>query len=238
MKTLHRCNLELLEFLYKIHCCFGCTRTQKAVREAAWPIGLGRWIWNLEIPGSNPPPYCYLDLFSVVPSSTPRPRCVNSQLVSVSPVGILNSFCFYLQYLFKLFRVPPIIIIIIVVIIIIIIITLKKLVSGANRNWINNETSLNEFTLMRFRLRHWGKYINIQRPSAFGKYLKVHDDVACDAHVRNLGTCKISVVVYRKKIHLTSIALSKLLWVEELGTWFSTVIGKRWMLCSSRGIGE
>ena len=29
-------------------------------REAAWPIGLGRWIWNLEFPGSNPPPYCYL----------------------------------------------------------------------------------------------------------------------------------------------------------------------------------
>ena len=27
---------------------------------------------NQEVPGSNPPPYCYLDLFSVVPSSTPR----------------------------------------------------------------------------------------------------------------------------------------------------------------------
>ena len=61
--------------------------------EAAWPSGLGRWIWNLEVPGSNPPPYCYLDLFSVVPSSTPRPRCVNSQLVSLPPVGTLNSLC-------------------------------------------------------------------------------------------------------------------------------------------------
>ena len=45
----------------------------KAGREAAWSSGLGRWIWNLEVPGSNPPPYCYLDLFSVVMSSTPRP---------------------------------------------------------------------------------------------------------------------------------------------------------------------
>ena len=26
-----------------------------------------------------------------VPSSTPRPRCVNNQLVSLSPVAILNS---------------------------------------------------------------------------------------------------------------------------------------------------
>ena len=49
-------------------------------REATWPSGLalGRWISNLEVPGSNPPPYCYLDLLSVVPSSTPRPHCVNS----------------------------------------------------------------------------------------------------------------------------------------------------------------
>ena len=62
-------------------------------REAAWPSGLGRWIWNLEVPGSNPTPYCYLDLFSVVPSSTPRPRCVNSQLVSLPPGVILNSLC-------------------------------------------------------------------------------------------------------------------------------------------------
>ena len=63
------------------------------IGEAAWPSGLWRWIWNLEVSGSNPPPCCYLDLFSVVPSSTPRPRCVNSQLVRLPPVGILNSLC-------------------------------------------------------------------------------------------------------------------------------------------------
>ena len=44
-------------------------------------------------PGSNPSPYHYLDLFSVVPSSTPQLRCVNSQLVRNPPVGILNSLC-------------------------------------------------------------------------------------------------------------------------------------------------
>ena len=42
----------------------------------AWPSGLGRWIWNLEVHGSNPSPCRYLDLFSVVPSSTLRPRVV------------------------------------------------------------------------------------------------------------------------------------------------------------------
>ena len=35
-----------------------------------WLSGLGHWIWNLEVPGSNPSPYCYLDLFLVVASST------------------------------------------------------------------------------------------------------------------------------------------------------------------------
>ena len=68
-------------------------RQYVSYREAAWSSGLGRWICNLEVPGSNPPPYCYLDLFPVVPDSTPRPRCVNIQLVSLPPVGILNSFC-------------------------------------------------------------------------------------------------------------------------------------------------
>ena len=52
----------------------------KVLAEAAWPSGLG--------------PYRYLDLFSVAPSSTPRPRCVNSQLVSLPPGGILNSLCY------------------------------------------------------------------------------------------------------------------------------------------------
>ena len=31
--------------------------------------------------------------FSVVPSSTPRLRCVNSQLVCLRPVGISSIFC-------------------------------------------------------------------------------------------------------------------------------------------------
>ena len=39
--------------------------------------------------------HLFLDLFSVFPSLILRPRCVNSQLVSLTPVGIL----FYLQYL-------------------------------------------------------------------------------------------------------------------------------------------
>ena len=36
-----------------------------------------------------------LGLFSVVPSSTPRPRRVNNQLVSLLPVGILNYLCLF-----------------------------------------------------------------------------------------------------------------------------------------------
>ena len=45
-------------------------------------------IWR-SLSGLNPPPYRYLDLFSVVPSSTPRLHCVNSQQVCPQPVGIL-----------------------------------------------------------------------------------------------------------------------------------------------------
>ena len=70
--------------------------------EAAGPNGL-----NLEVPGSNPPPYCYLDLFSIVPSSTPRPRCVNSPIVSLPPVGILNSYVLFAMFIY-LFTVSPI----------------------------------------------------------------------------------------------------------------------------------
>ena len=75
-------------------------------REGAWSSGLGRWNWNLEVPGSNPPPYYYLDLISVVPSSTPRPRCVNSQLVSLPPVGILNSLCYIYNICLFICSVP------------------------------------------------------------------------------------------------------------------------------------
>ena len=59
--------------------------------EAEW---LGRWACNLMVPGSSPPPCNSLDLFSVVPSSTPWQRFVNSQLVCLLPVGIFNHFMF------------------------------------------------------------------------------------------------------------------------------------------------
>lgn len=55
---------------------------------------------NLKFPGSNPSPYHYLDLFVVVPSSTPRLhfgyiilRIAHCELLSLLPVGILNSSC-------------------------------------------------------------------------------------------------------------------------------------------------
>ena len=52
----------------------------------------GRWTCNPEVPGSNSPPCHWMDLSSVAPNSTP-PRLVNSQLVSLPPVGILNLLC-------------------------------------------------------------------------------------------------------------------------------------------------
>ena len=73
--------------------------------EAAWPSGLGRWIWNLEVPGSNPPPYCYLDLFSVVPSSTPRPHCANWS--ASNPLGFLIVYVLFAIFVY-LFTVSPI----------------------------------------------------------------------------------------------------------------------------------
>ena len=62
-------------------------------KKAVWSSGLGHWIWNLEVPSLNPPPYCYLNLFLVVLSSTPWPHYVNinNQMVSLPPVGILNN---------------------------------------------------------------------------------------------------------------------------------------------------
>ena len=53
---------------------------------------VGRWTCNPEVPGSNLPPCHWMDLSSVAPNSTP-PRCVNSQLVSLPPVGIYNLLC-------------------------------------------------------------------------------------------------------------------------------------------------
>ena len=53
---------------------------------------VGRWTCNPEVPGSNLPPCHWMDLSSVAPNSTP-PHCVNSQLVSLPPVGIYNLLC-------------------------------------------------------------------------------------------------------------------------------------------------
>ena len=71
--------------------------------------GMAEWFRALDVPGSNPHPYRYLNLFSVAQSSTPQPRCVNSQLVSPVPVGILNSSCSICKifgYLYTLYIVP------------------------------------------------------------------------------------------------------------------------------------
>ena len=47
-------------------------------------------------PWSNSPLYCYLDLFSVVPSSTPRPRCVHLTKWSAShQLGFLTVYVIF-----------------------------------------------------------------------------------------------------------------------------------------------
>ena len=53
---------------------------------------VGRWTCNPEVPGSNPPPFHWMDLSSVASNSNP-PRFVNIQLVSLPPVGIFNLLC-------------------------------------------------------------------------------------------------------------------------------------------------
>ena len=53
---------------------------------------VGRWTCNPDVPASNPPPFLWMDLSSVAPNSTP-PRFVNSQLVKLPPIGILNLLC-------------------------------------------------------------------------------------------------------------------------------------------------
>ena len=52
---------------------------------------------NPEVRSSNPLPCYQMDLCLVVPDSTP-PCFVNSQLVSLLPVGIFSKFLFDLQY--------------------------------------------------------------------------------------------------------------------------------------------
>ena len=51
---------------------------------------VGRWTCNPEVPGSNPTPCHWMDLSWVAPNSN-SPRCVNSKLVSLPPVGILKD---------------------------------------------------------------------------------------------------------------------------------------------------
>lgn len=59
--------------------------------------GLGHWIWNLKVSGSNPPPCHKPDLFSVVQNSSPRPHIVYSQLVFLQPIGVFKLM-FSLHY--------------------------------------------------------------------------------------------------------------------------------------------
>ena len=51
------------------------------------------WFRALDLKSGGPgfKPSTLLNLFSVVPSSTPLSRCVNNQLVSLPPVGILKA---------------------------------------------------------------------------------------------------------------------------------------------------
>ena len=65
---------------------------------------IGRWISNLKVPSSNPPPSHTMNLCLVVTDSTP-PRFVNSPLLSLPPAGIFNKSLFHLQYLFAHFSV-------------------------------------------------------------------------------------------------------------------------------------
>ena len=66
------------------------SKAQKTLEERG--LVVRRWICNPEIPSSNPPPSHWMDLSLVAPNSTP-PRLVNSQLVCLPPVGILNLLC-------------------------------------------------------------------------------------------------------------------------------------------------
>lgn len=62
--------------------------------------GMVKWI-RAVVPGLNLPPYRHLTLFSEVPSSTPRPRSVVHQLLSLSPAEIVNSLCPFICSIFK-----------------------------------------------------------------------------------------------------------------------------------------
>ena len=51
---------------------------------------MGEWVRG---PWFKSSIYRYLDIFLVVQSSTPPLRWVNSQLISLQPVEVLNSLC-------------------------------------------------------------------------------------------------------------------------------------------------
>ena len=68
---------------------------------------LGRRTWNPEVPGSSPTLTTSWICNTVASSSNPWPRYVNSQLVSLRPVGILNKFTFNLWYLVSAFSSLP-----------------------------------------------------------------------------------------------------------------------------------
>ena len=70
------------------HCIYS---TIKESRGGESNIVVGGRTCNPEVQGSNPPPCHWMDLSLVAPNLTPL-RFVNSQLVCILPVGILNKF--------------------------------------------------------------------------------------------------------------------------------------------------
>ena len=70
----------------------------------SWRQWLGSWICYPEVPSSIPPPCHWMALSLVIPDSAP-PRFVNSQLVSLPPIGMFKAFLCNLQYLFAHFSV-------------------------------------------------------------------------------------------------------------------------------------
>lgn len=63
------------------------------------------WLSGWSAKGSSLGIAAIWSCFSIVPSSTPAPTLVKSQLVRLQPVGFLNLF-FYLNYLFQVFALP------------------------------------------------------------------------------------------------------------------------------------
>ena len=75
--------------------CFHCSAVLLN-KQMEWPSGLE----VSTLPGQATSGIC----FSVVASSNPRSRFVNSQLVCFRPVGIFNYVTFILKYQFPLFQ--------------------------------------------------------------------------------------------------------------------------------------